>query len=93
MFSCWARNIRAVVNPNTLMRQLSQLSTDLIAPKGRRAQLTASKGLVIFINLTQRLPASPGVGQFAAAQLAMRALVGSTRGEVNSLRVSVTDFP
>ena len=45
---------------------------------------------MIFINSTQGLVASPGVGQFAATQHAMRALADSTRAEVNSQGVRVT---
>jgi NADP-dependent 3-hydroxy acid dehydrogenase YdfG len=78
-------------NPNVLMRQFianvhgpySLLQTVL-------PQLVASEGLVIFINSTQGLAASPGVGQFAATQHAMRALADSTRAEVNSQGVRVT---
>jgi NADP-dependent 3-hydroxy acid dehydrogenase YdfG len=55
-------------------------------------QLVASEGLVVFINSTQGLTASPGVGQFAATQHAMRAIADSTRGEVNSLGVRVTSI-
>jgi NADP-dependent 3-hydroxy acid dehydrogenase YdfG len=49
-----------------------------------------SVGLVVIINSTQGLNASPGVGQFAATQHAMRAIADSLRGEVNHLGVRVT---
>jgi NADP-dependent 3-hydroxy acid dehydrogenase YdfG len=50
--------------------------------------LVISKGQVIFINSTQGLAASPGVGQFAATQHAMRALADSLRGEALGVRVT-----
>jgi NADP-dependent 3-hydroxy acid dehydrogenase YdfG len=50
--------------------------------------LVASKGQVIFINSTQGLSASPGVGQFAATQHAMRAIAGSLRGDALGVRVT-----
>jgi len=51
--------------------------------------LIASQGQVVFINSTQGLAASPGVGQFAATQHAMRALADSLRDEVNPHGVRV----
>jgi NADP-dependent 3-hydroxy acid dehydrogenase YdfG len=50
--------------------------------------LVASKGQVIFINSTQGLSASPGVGQFAATQHAMRAIADSLRGDALGVRVT-----
>jgi NADP-dependent 3-hydroxy acid dehydrogenase YdfG len=50
--------------------------------------LSAAEGLVIFLNSTQGLSASPGVGQYAATQHAMRALADSLRQEVKGIRVS-----
>jgi NADP-dependent 3-hydroxy acid dehydrogenase YdfG len=50
--------------------------------------LVISKGQVIFINSTQGLAASPGVGQFAATQHAMRALADSLRGDALGIRVT-----
>jgi NADP-dependent 3-hydroxy acid dehydrogenase YdfG len=52
--------------------------------------LVAAKGLVVFINSTQGLAASPGVGQFAATQHAMRAFADSLRAELNPLGVRVS---
>jgi NADP-dependent 3-hydroxy acid dehydrogenase YdfG len=78
-------------NPDALMRQFianvhgPYSLLQVVLPK-----LVASEGLVIFINSTQGLAASPGVGQFAATQHAMRALADSTREEVNSQGVRVT---
>jgi NADP-dependent 3-hydroxy acid dehydrogenase YdfG len=54
--------------------------------------LTASQGQVVFINSTQGLAASPGVGHFAATQHAMRALADSLRDEVNPHGVRVASI-
>ena len=51
--------------------------------------LVAARGQVVFVNSTQGLAASPGVGHYAAAQHAMRALADSLRGEVNAAGVRV----
>jgi NADP-dependent 3-hydroxy acid dehydrogenase YdfG len=52
--------------------------------------LVSAKGLVIFINSSQGLAASPGVSQFAATQHAMRALADSMREELNTQGVRIT---
>jgi NADP-dependent 3-hydroxy acid dehydrogenase YdfG len=52
--------------------------------------LISARGLIIFINSTQGRAASPGVGQYAATQHAMRAIADSTRAEINSQGVRVT---
>jgi NADP-dependent 3-hydroxy acid dehydrogenase YdfG len=52
--------------------------------------LISAKGLIVFINSTQGRAASPGVGQYAATQHAMRAIADSTRAEINSQGVRVT---
>src|SRR5262249_24806694 len=49
-----------------------------------------AQGLVIFMNSTQGLAASPGVGQYAATQHALRALADSLRQEVNDKGVRVS---
>jgi NADP-dependent 3-hydroxy acid dehydrogenase YdfG len=54
--------------------------------------LIDAAGLVVVINSTQGLNASPGVGQYAATQHAMRAVADSLRGEVNDLGVRVTSL-
>jgi NADP-dependent 3-hydroxy acid dehydrogenase YdfG len=51
--------------------------------------LVAAQGQVVFVNSTQGLAASAGVGQFAATQHAMRALADSLRAEVNGRGVRV----
>jgi NADP-dependent 3-hydroxy acid dehydrogenase YdfG len=57
-----------------------------------RPLLISSKGLTVFINSTQGLAASPGVGQFAATQHAMRALADSMREELNPQGVRITSI-
>lgn len=54
--------------------------------------LIAAQGHVVFVNSTQGLAASPGVGHFAATQHAMRALADSVRDEVNSHGVRVASI-
>jgi NADP-dependent 3-hydroxy acid dehydrogenase YdfG len=79
--------------PDVLTRQFA---SNVLAPysllQALQPLLAASKALVIFLNSTQGLNASPGVGQFAATQHAMRAIADSTRAEVNSLGVRVTSI-
>jgi NAD(P)-dependent dehydrogenase (short-subunit alcohol dehydrogenase family) len=52
--------------------------------------LIGSKGQVLFINSTQGLKATAGVGQYAATKHAMKAVADSLRDEVNSKGVRVT---
>jgi NADP-dependent 3-hydroxy acid dehydrogenase YdfG len=52
--------------------------------------LIGSKGQVVFINSTQGLKASAGVGQYAATKHAMKAVADSLRDEVNGKGVRVT---
>jgi NADP-dependent 3-hydroxy acid dehydrogenase YdfG len=52
--------------------------------------LIAAQGQVVFINSTQGLKASGGVGQYAATHHAMRALADSLRDEVNEAGVRVS---
>lgn len=51
--------------------------------------LVQAQGQVVFLNSTQGLRASGGVGQFAATQHAMRAVADSLREEVNARGVRV----
>lgn len=51
--------------------------------------LVAARGQVVFLNSTQGLATSGGVGQFAATQHAMRAVADSLREEVNGQGVRV----
>lgn len=69
------------------------LAAKLVAPYALLCALLpfliAARGQVVFLNSTQGLAASPGVGQFAATQHAMRAVADSLRGEVNARGVRV----
>jgi NADP-dependent 3-hydroxy acid dehydrogenase YdfG len=63
--------------------------TRLLLPSLRQTQ-----GQIVFINSTQGLAASPGVGMFAATQHALRAMADSLRDEVNGDGVRVlTVYP
>lgn len=63
--------------------------TRLLLPSLRHAQ-----GQIVFINSTQGLTASPGVGLFAATQHALRAMADSLRDEVNGDGIRVlTVYP
>jgi NADP-dependent 3-hydroxy acid dehydrogenase YdfG len=63
--------------------------TRLLLPSLRQA-----RGQIVFINSTQGLAASPGVGMFAATQHALRAMADSLRDEVNGDGVRVlTVYP
>jgi NADP-dependent 3-hydroxy acid dehydrogenase YdfG len=58
------------------------------------ASLRAVRGQIVFINSTQGLGASPGVGMFAATQHALRAMADSLRDEVNADGIRVlTVYP
>lgn len=52
--------------------------------------LTRRKGDIVFVNSTQGLSTSGGVGQFGATQHAMKAVADSLRAEVNAAGVRVT---
>jgi NAD(P)-dependent dehydrogenase (short-subunit alcohol dehydrogenase family) len=52
--------------------------------------LIRSKGQIVFINSTQGLKATAGVGQYAATKHAMKAVADSLREEVNRKGVRVT---
>ena len=51
--------------------------------------LKRQRGQVVFVNSTQGLAASEGVGQFAATQHALKAVADSLRAEVNAAGVRV----
>lgn len=55
-------------------------------------ELERAPGDVIFVNSTQGLAASAGVGQFAAFQHALRAVADSLRAELNGVGVRVTSL-
>ncbi|MCL2384697.1 MAG: SDR family NAD(P)-dependent oxidoreductase [Alphaproteobacteria bacterium] len=78
-------------DPDTFMRQFTaNVHGPYALLQAVLPQLIGAKGLVVFINSTQGLAASPGVGQFAATQHAMRALADSLRAEVDPHGVRVT---
>ncbi len=78
-------------DPDTLMRQFkANVHGPYALLQALLPLLISARGLVVFINSTQGLAASPGVGQFAATQHAMRALADSMRGEVHSQGVRTT---
>jgi len=71
-------------DPDALVRQLAaNVQGPYALLEAMLPLLESSKGLVVFINSTQGLAASPGVGHFAATQHAMRALADSLRQEFN----------
>ncbi len=77
-------------DPEGLRRQVE---ANLLGPyallQALLPMLVAAQGQVVFVNSTQGLQASPGVGQFAATQHAMRAVADSLRAEVNERGVRV----
>jgi NAD(P)-dependent dehydrogenase (short-subunit alcohol dehydrogenase family) len=76
--AAFARQIAAnVVGPYSLIQHLLPF-------------LIGSKGQVLFINSTQGLKATAGIGQYAATKHAMKAVADSLRDEVNSKGVRVT---
>lgn len=75
--SVFANQIAAnLLGPYALIRHLLPL-------------LIRSKGQIVFINSTQALKASNGVGQYAATKHAMKAVADSLRDEVNADGVRV----
>jgi short-subunit dehydrogenase len=62
----------------------SQLKANLVAPYRLTYRLLDGLEDVVFINSSQGLSASPGVGQFAATQHGLLAFADALRGEVNS---------
>jgi len=73
----FARQIAAnLVGPYALLQQLLPL-------------LIEARGQVVFINSTQALKATAGLGQYAATKHAMKAVADSLRDEVNANGVRV----
>ena len=68
-----------VVGPYALLQQLLPM-------------LVEAKGQVVFINSTQGLKATAGIGQYAATKHAMKAVADSLRDEVNGDGVRVTSI-
>jgi len=78
-------------DPDALVRQLAaNVQGPYALLEAMLPLLVSSKGLVVFINSTQGLAASPGVGHFAATQHAMRALADSLRQEFNPKGIRMT---
>jgi NAD(P)-dependent dehydrogenase (short-subunit alcohol dehydrogenase family) len=76
--AAFARQMAAnVVGPYSLIQHLLPL-------------LIGCKGQVVFINSTQGLKATAGIGQYAASKHAMKAVADSLRDEVNGKGVRVT---
>jgi NAD(P)-dependent dehydrogenase (short-subunit alcohol dehydrogenase family) len=67
----------------------AQLRANLVAPYRLTQLLLAGLEDVVFINSSQGLAASPGVGQFAATQHGLRAVADALRGEINARGVRV----
>ena len=71
-----------------------QIAANLVGPyaliHGLLPRLIEAQGQIIFINSTQGLRATAGVGQFAATQHAMKAVADSLRDEINAGGVRVT---
>lgn len=70
-----------------------QIAANLLGPYALIRKLlpllVRSKGQIVFINSTQALKASSGVGQYAATKHAMKAVADSLRDEVNADGVRV----
>jgi NAD(P)-dependent dehydrogenase (short-subunit alcohol dehydrogenase family) len=80
-------------DPEALARQIA---ANLLGPyfllERLLPLLVAAKGQIVFINSTQGIRATAGVGQFAATQHAMKAIADSLRDEVNGKGVRVTSI-
>jgi NAD(P)-dependent dehydrogenase (short-subunit alcohol dehydrogenase family) len=71
----------------------SQIAANVVGPYALLQQLlpllVETKGQVVFINSSQALKATAGVGQYAATKHAMKAVADSLRDEVNAHGVRV----
>jgi NAD(P)-dependent dehydrogenase (short-subunit alcohol dehydrogenase family) len=67
----------------------AQLRANLVAPYRLTQLLRPGLEDLVFINSSQGLAASPGVGQFAATQHGLRAIADAFRGELNEAGVRV----
>jgi NAD(P)-dependent dehydrogenase (short-subunit alcohol dehydrogenase family) len=67
----------------------AQLSANLVAPYRLTHLLLDELEDLVFINSSQGLNASPGVGQYAATKHGLRAVADALRGEVNDRGVRV----
>jgi len=71
----------------------SQIAANLIGPYALLQQLLRmlieAQGQVVFVNSSQALRATAGIGQYAATKHAMKAVADSLRDEVDTSRVRV----
>jgi NAD(P)-dependent dehydrogenase (short-subunit alcohol dehydrogenase family) len=67
----------------------AQLQANLVAPYRLTHLLLGGLEDLVFINSSQGLAASPGIGQFAATQHGLRAVADALRGEVNARGIRV----
>ena len=67
----------------------AQLSANLVAPYRLTHLLLDELEDLVFINSSQGLNASPGVGQYAATKHGLRAVADALRGEVNDRGIRV----
>ena len=71
----------------------SQIAANLIGPYALLQQLLPllleARGQVVFVNSSQALRATAGLGQYAATKHAMKAVADSLRDEVNAQGVRV----
>ena len=74
----------------------SQIAANLIGPYALLQQLLPmlieAQGQVVFVNSSQALRATAGIGQYAATKHAMKAVADSLRDEVNANGVRVTSL-
>ena len=72
---------------------VSQIAANLIGPYALLQQLLRmlieAQGQVVFVNSSQALRATAGIGQYAATKHAMKAVADSLRDEVNTSGVRV----
>ena len=73
-----------------------QIAANLIGPYALLQQLLPmlieAQGQVVFVNSSQALRATAGIGQYAATKHAMKAVADSLRDEVNANGVRVTSL-
>jgi NADP-dependent 3-hydroxy acid dehydrogenase YdfG len=90
VLTLWSGIYERSADPASLQRQFA---ANVLGPyallQALLPFLIAAQGQVVFLNSTQGLAASGGVGQFAATQHAMRAIADSLREEVNAQGVRV----
>ena len=77
-------------DPNDFRRQID---ANIIGPyallQATLPMLIESKGQIVFVNSSQALHGTAGIGQYAATKHALKAIADSTRSEVNEHAVRV----